>query len=37
MSPAKHFKDLRQEDFDRQLDWLNADREEAGVIYEKIR
>lgn len=37
MSPAKHLKDLRQEDFDRLLDWLNADREQAGVIYEKIR
>jgi DNA-directed RNA polymerase specialized sigma24 family protein len=37
MSPAKHLKDLRQEDFDRLLDWLDADRERAGVIYEKIR
>ena len=37
MSPAKHFKDLRQEDFDRLLDWLDGDREAAGVIYEKIR
>ena len=37
MSPAKHFKDLRQEDFDRLLDWLAGDREAAGVIYEKIR
>jgi len=37
MSPAKHLKDLRQEDFDRLLDWLAADREAAGVIYEKIR
>jgi len=37
MSPAKHLKDLRQEDFDRLLDWLDADREQAGVIYERIR
>jgi DNA-directed RNA polymerase specialized sigma24 family protein len=37
MSPAKHLKDLRQEDFDRLLDWLDADREQAGQIYEKIR
>jgi DNA-directed RNA polymerase specialized sigma24 family protein len=37
MSPAKHLKDLRQEDFDRLLDWLDTDRERAGVIYEKIR
>ncbi|HSQ25189.1 MAG TPA: hypothetical protein VLN44_12280, partial [Pyrinomonadaceae bacterium] len=37
MSPAKHLKDLRQEDFDRLLDWLNADREQAGLIYETIR
>ena len=37
MSPAKHLKDLRQEDFDQLLDWLDADREQAGVIYERIR
>ena len=37
MSPAKQLKDLRQEDFDRLLDWLDADREQAGLIYEKIR
>ena len=37
MSPAKHLKDLRQEDFDRLLDWLDADRERAGLAYEKIR
>lgn len=37
MSPAKHLKDLRQEDFDRLLAWLDTDRERAGVIYEKIR
>ena len=37
MSPAKQLKDLRQEDFDRLLDWLDVDREQAGLIYEKIR
>ena len=37
MSPAKQLKDLGQEDFDRLLDWLDADREQAGLIYEKIR
>ncbi len=37
MSPAKQLKDLRQEDFDRLLEWLDPDREQAGVIYEKIR
>lgn len=37
MSPAKHLKDLRQEDFDRLLDWLDGDREQAGLTYEKIR
>src|SRR5436190_7963883 len=37
MSPAKQLKDLRQEDFDRLLDWLDPDRERAGVVYEKIR
>lgn len=37
MSPAKHLKDLRQEDFDRLLDWLDADRDQAGLAYEKIR
>jgi DNA-directed RNA polymerase specialized sigma24 family protein len=37
MTSAKHLRDLRQEDFDRLLDWLDADREQAGVIYERIR
>ena len=37
MSPAKKLRDLRQEDFDRLLDWLDPDRERAGVTYEKIR
>jgi DNA-directed RNA polymerase specialized sigma24 family protein len=37
MSPAKQLKDLRQEDFDRLLDWLDGDREQAGLIYERIR
>ncbi|HEU5235539.1 MAG TPA: hypothetical protein VFU37_00270 [Pyrinomonadaceae bacterium] len=37
MSPAKKLRDLRQEDFDRLLLWLDPDRERAGLIYEKIR
>jgi len=37
MSPAKKIRDLRQEDFDRLLLWLDPDRERAGLIYEKIR
>jgi len=37
MSPAKKLLDLRQEDFDRLLLWLDSDRERAGLIYEKIR
>jgi len=37
MSAAKHFKDLGQQDFDRLLNWLDADRERAGVLYERIR
>lgn len=28
---------LTQEDFDSLLGWLSADREESGVLYEKIR
>jgi DNA-directed RNA polymerase specialized sigma24 family protein len=28
---------LTQEDFDALLEWLSADRDEAGVVYEKIR
>jgi DNA-directed RNA polymerase specialized sigma24 family protein len=37
MSPAKQFKELRQDDFDRLLSWLDNDRERAGLLYEKIR
>jgi len=37
MSAAKHLKDLKQQDFDRLLNWLDADREGAGLLYEKIR
>src|SRR5215510_16166620 len=37
MLPAQRLKDLRQEDFDRLLDWLDTDRERAGLTYEKIR
>ena len=28
---------LTQEDFDSLLGWLSSDRDEAGVLYEKIR
>ena len=37
MSAAKQYKDLTQTDFDRLLKWLNADRELAGLLYERIR
>lgn len=37
MSPAKNLNVLQQEDFDRLLNWLDADSERAGSIYEKIR
>lgn len=37
MSPAKHLQTLKQEDFDRLLEWLDPDSERAGVFYEKIR
>src|SRR4051812_36211790 len=37
MSPARNLKDLRREDFDRLLVWLDSDRERAGEIYERIR
>jgi DNA-directed RNA polymerase specialized sigma24 family protein len=37
MSAARNFKELRGEDFDRLLDWLDADRERAGLLYERIR
>ena len=37
MSPAKKINELQQQDFDRLLNWLYADAERAGSIYEKIR
>src|SRR5689334_8688146 len=37
MSPARKVNDLRQDDFDRLLSWLDSDRERAGQLYEKIR
>src|SRR5437762_932343 len=37
MSAVKHFKELGQQDFDRLLNWLDADRERAGLLYERIR
>jgi DNA-directed RNA polymerase specialized sigma24 family protein len=37
MSAARNFKELRGEDFDRLLNWLDADRERAGLLYERIR
>ncbi len=33
----KKDKTLTQQDFDVLLGWLSADRDEAGVLYEKIR
>jgi len=37
MSPARNLRDLKREDFDRLLAWLDADRDRAGEIYERIR
>jgi DNA-directed RNA polymerase specialized sigma24 family protein len=37
MSPAQNLRELRQQDFDRLLSWLDTDRERAGLLYEKIR
>jgi len=37
MSPARNLRELRREDFDRLLAWLDADRDRAGEIYERIR
>ncbi|HEY0347757.1 MAG TPA: hypothetical protein VGC60_06335 [Pyrinomonadaceae bacterium] len=37
MSPAKKLRELGQQDFDRLLSWLDADRERAGFLYEQIR
>src|SRR3954470_11472476 len=37
MLAVKHLKELEQKDFDRLLNWLDADRERAGLLYERIR
>src|ERR1044071_9380520 len=37
MSAAQPVRDLRRDEFDRLLAWLDADRERAGEIYERIR
>jgi DNA-directed RNA polymerase specialized sigma24 family protein len=37
MSPAKTLRILKQEEFDRLLEWLAPDPELAGLTYEKIR
>lgn len=37
MPPPRKIHVLGQEDLDRLLAWLDEDREEAGLIYEKIR
>lgn len=37
MPPPRKIHVLAQEDFDRLLAWLDADRELAGLAYEKIR
>src|SRR5204862_7021675 len=37
MSAAKKLKELRQEDFDLLLHWLDPDRDRAASLYERIR
>ena len=37
MPPPRKIHVLAQEDFDRLLAWLDPDREQAGLIYERIR
>lgn len=37
MPPPRKIHVLAQEDFDRLLAWLNDDREQAGLVYEKLR
>ncbi|HKZ81123.1 MAG TPA: hypothetical protein VJ124_22825 [Pyrinomonadaceae bacterium] len=37
MSRARKFYELKQEDFERLLRWLDEDPERAGLIYERIR
>ena len=37
MLPARKLRELRQDDFDRLLGWLDPDRDRAAMFYEKIR
>ncbi len=37
MSPARKLNELRQDDFDRLLAWLDSNRERAAIRYEQIR
>ncbi|HXI25107.1 MAG TPA: hypothetical protein VNG71_14685 [Pyrinomonadaceae bacterium] len=37
MSPARKLHELKQDEFDQLLGWLDPDRERAGQLYEKIR
>ena len=37
MSPARKLNELKQDEFDRLLGWLDPDRERAGHLYERIR
>ena len=37
MTPAKKLQTLQQEDFDRLLNWLDPDSDQAGLLYERIR
>src|SRR5437762_5063815 len=37
MSPARRLHDLKRDEFDQLLGWLDPDRERAGQLYEKIR
>src|SRR5438093_11989261 len=37
MSPARKLHELKQDEFDQLLGWLDPDRERAGHLYEKIR
>jgi RNA polymerase sigma factor (sigma-70 family) len=37
MSPARKLHELKQDEFDQLLVWLDHDRERAGQRYEKIR
>ena len=37
MSPARKLHELKQDEFDQLLGWLDPNRERAGQLYEKIR